>query len=812
LKQITLVDFSGGYCTDLGPEMMQPNQLLIAQNCWWDGELEKRKATRSWDKIWGTATTIVGAHRVYFASVPAYHNIYAVDNGTSVTFYHSQSSVTATLFAAFNFTTGYNVEFTDLDGKVLAINGVNKPAIMYCTSTFEIMNLEAYDKRDRGTATWWAGQYYDTGSSTGDMWTSNTDNAQSSATSDFTVCNGSGSNGFWLACNYTFNKVYLYNCNDVSGTYGAAYEYYNSSSTWSTCAMISSADFNAATATRTIEFTWPSNWGLGDSYFTDLDDLANHYIFRCRLSTAPSASFDCGSIAVEHTQYLTEVMYNDRPQAIAVHNRRVHMAAGNNVFISDYGSPTGWELKYCEYFLEGGTEIKQMVPYQDYLAVIKENALFGFYGTGIDTWVKKRLAYGVGTVSKRSAAEVGNDLFFAGRAGIFMWNGVNAFNVSKHIYTDYSSYVATTAAGINYNGEYWISFPSSTITLRCDPDSFKVTKEGDGRVGWYKTPLGFTQFVYNRDGGDNGYFFGVVKCTATTLGGPHLCQLEYDRRGTDRWCGSTTAIEMVAQTPYIVPEVYGAHHGYRRILPRFTRNSPVDYNMVERASCETATAPMIDYETTPVLTNSTWAATAAVAHTGSYSYLFTRTTVTGVSSLADLEDTVAATNMHGVMAGKSLTFRAWFYVPTLGGMSGTEAQLQINQYNGGAWSSGYGYGVNTYDSWQQVTVTSNLESSTTGMTFRVRSGSTASLNTYFYVDDIEIFYSSSTVVQAIMANNSSVTVTITAALEVDSGYQQPYYTIPYTLDGKNLSYYFKHSAPQTTKLAGVTFEGAGRYL
>jgi hypothetical protein len=646
VKQTTLVDWRGGYCSDVSPELMSPQELLTAYNCYFDSGLRKRRGTSSWDGVFGTATSIVGALRVYVPSIPAFMNILALDTGASTVFAHTYASSTATLFSAFNFTTGCNVEFAEMDGLVLAVNGVNKPAIMYCTSTWEIMNLEQYDKRERGTQTWWAGQYDASASSMASTWVSDTDDAQSSATSDF-VLSATSTGGFWLACNYTFNKVYLYNCNQVSGTYGAAYQYWNTSSTWTSCDLIASAAFNVATATRTIEWNWASNMGLGDSYFEGYDDLATHYIFRCRMSTGPSASFECGSLAVEHTQYLTGVLGNDRPQSVAVSNRRTFLGSGNNVFVSEYGTPRYWEMGHAEYFLEGGQEIKQMVPHQDYLIVMKENAIFGYYGNSFDTLTRKLIAYGTGVISKRSAAAVGNSLFYVGRTGIFMWDGVQYYNISKHIKSDFDSWIATTAVGFNYKGEYWVSFPSSTVTLRCDPDSFRKDEMGDGRVGWFKMNLGFTQFLYNQDGGDTGNFFGAVKCTATTLGGNHLCQLETAHNGKDRWCGSTTAIDMIMQTGYKVADTYGMQTRYTRILPR----------------------------------------------------------------ISQVSSSVGATVTH-----------------------------------------------------------------------------------------------------ALMSNNSSVTVSITQVLNTGTGYDQDYFTIPYTLDGKNLSYYFRHNASQTIHLAGVTFEAEGRYL
>jgi hypothetical protein len=224
---------------------------------------------------------------------------------------------------------------------------------------------------------------------------------------------------------------------------------------------------------------------------------------------------------------------------------------------------------------------------------------------------------------------------------------VNANKVSRHIQSEFDTWVATTAAGIEYGGEYFLSFPSSAITLRCDPDTFRYDESKEGRVSFYKINLGFRGFLYNRDRGDDGYLYGIVKCTATGVGGNHLCRLETGHTGKDVWCGSTTGIDMITQTGYQARDGFGVHTRYSRMLPR----------------------------------------------------------------ISQVSSSVGATCTH-----------------------------------------------------------------------------------------------------ALMSNNSSVTVTITQELGTGTGYDQPYFTIPYTLDGKNLSYYFRHNATQTVHLAGITFEAEGRYF
>jgi len=315
---------------------MARNELLQAQNCYWESGLRKSKGTSQYDAWLSSTTSIAGAYRLYTTS---WYNIFALDNGTSVTFWHSQSSVTGTIIAGYNFTTGYDVEFSDIDANLVFVNGQNKPGILYCTSTWEIMDLEDYDERDRGTATWWAGEYIEASAS---AWLANTDNAQSTASASFwVVAESTASSGFYLACTYNFNKIYVYDMGTVSAT-GGRYEYYTGNNTWTACDVSSSIALIGAppSATQLIEFTWASDWVLGDAYFTDYDDLANHYILRITHAST-SGSTLASYLTLHHSQYLTQVTDDDRPQTVATHNRFLHLAAGNNVYISDYGTPTG---------------------------------------------------------------------------------------------------------------------------------------------------------------------------------------------------------------------------------------------------------------------------------------------------------------------------------------------------------------------------------------------------------------------------------------------------------------------------------------
>jgi len=219
----------------------------------------------------------------------------------------------------------------------------------------------------------------------------------------------------------------------------------------------------------------------------------------------------------------------------------------------------------AEYFLEGGIRVTAMLPYREYLLVFKENALYGLSGNAVDGWVRTRLAYETGCIAKRSPAVVKDTVFYVARDGIWIWNGTTVYKVSGHIQSDFDSWVPTTAVGINYKGEYWLSFPSSTYTVRSDPDSFRTDEIGEGRVSWFKRNLGFTQFLYNKGAGDNGNLYGAKQNVAGAR--ECLIQLEVGDTGKDVWGASTTAIDMVAQTPYRAWDTYAWPARYIRFKP-----------------------------------------------------------------------------------------------------------------------------------------------------------------------------------------------------------------------------------------------------
>lgn len=167
-------------------------------------------------------------------------------------------------------------------------------------------------------------------------------------------------------------------------------------------------------------------------------------------------------------------------------------------------------------------------------------------------------------------------------------------------------------------------------------------------------------------------------------------------------------------------------------------------NLIDRGGCESTTAPMIYAETTPNTSNATWARSADFTYSGRYSYKFTKTVAAGTSAFIDVVDDNVTTNMHGLVAGATYTFRIKVYTPTAGGIGGNEIAVHIYDYHGAAWSSNSQAGVASADEWQVIEVTSTIDASATATALRILAATTASLNEYFYIDEVEVVPSNET--------------------------------------------------------------------
>jgi len=159
-----LIDFRGGYQSNLPPELTPPNVLKTGENVYWHGKIKKRPG---WDNVSTTyqPTAPLGmSPRVKLNDT--WYTIVADDIGASAKFYYgntgSYTEITDPDSVAFTWDDGYQVEMREFDNKVIAVNGYNKPAIIYYDgSKISIQNLEEYDERIREDDQWYAGQWDD---------------------------------------------------------------------------------------------------------------------------------------------------------------------------------------------------------------------------------------------------------------------------------------------------------------------------------------------------------------------------------------------------------------------------------------------------------------------------------------------------------------------------------------------------------------------------------------------------------------------------------------------------------------------------
>ena len=162
-------------------------------------------------------------------------------------------------------------------------------------------------------------------------------------------------------------------------------------------------------------------------------------------------------------------------------------------------------------------------------------------------------------------------------------------------------------------------------------------------------------------------------------------------------------------------------------------------NLIDRAGCESATAPMMFGETVPVLANATWVRSSDFAHTGDNSYKLTRTVGPGSEAWAYLVDSADVADMHGFVAGSSIEFSAWAYIPTASGLQPSENGLQIFiSLAGGAFSLVAEANSTALDIYEELSISYDLPSTATGIVIRLYTKSAAADTEYVYYDDIRL--------------------------------------------------------------------------
>lgn len=544
-----LIDFRGGYHTDTPNELMSDNDLLLAENCQWrNGIIKRNGISVNMHDDFSSYAGVKGSIRAYS---DRYSTIIALDDGSDVRFFRSSGSVHNfyEIDSDFTFLTGKNVEFANMNKFIVAVNGYDKPAIMYFddVSGWVIKNLEEYDIRTREKSEWYAGQY----TASGEIFTDDTTDAQDSGADDFQVCSNTNEDGCFISCDTTFNKIIFKSCQQAAGSPGTiTYSYWNGTE-WTNITPIQEPSWTDAEGDKTLEFDIPldSNGELLWEYYNQSTELhlANKFIILIEFGAAPSSAFSCDSLELYHSQYLTQIMQNERPQFVYAHNSRIFLAANNTINYSPYGSITGWRAGEVEYFIEGGPKIISMCSYVDSLLIFKENTIYLFSGTNYEDFTRSMPLSHVGTIAKRSPVTIGGYVFFIGRDGIYAWQGSESVKISKHIETDIKSYTLTEACAIFYQNEYWVSFPSQSVVLTMDVDTLRSDESGDKKISIFKfTEYKVSNFMYNKGAADNGYLEAIVDKSS-----PLVIRCDY---GAQDNLETASSIDMKLMIKYLTTE------------------------------------------------------------------------------------------------------------------------------------------------------------------------------------------------------------------------------------------------------------------
>jgi len=567
-------NFRGGYATDIPVGEMADFELLQADNCYWREGITKRMGKGSYTSWTGTAVKAAIRSRID----STLYTIVAVDTtssgiqlmiGTDTAF----STISMASTTALTLTTAAQVQFAYLDNKIVAVDGVDEPYVIYACQSATVVGdtIEHYDTRQMDDSDWVAGFVEATLTNSawgGYRYGDDTDDAQSSTTVDFALATATITSGFYIACNHTFNYVKVYGAQSIP-TVTLAYYYHghtatmSASETWVSFTPIDPPTWTAA-GDKVIELAWPADPTTGESLYTVVPDcsynIAGRYAWRALTVTQPSASAAyCTGFRADHTQYLSQILLDDKPDTISVHKSHVFLGMGNWMRVSPYNQVRGWRESDKEYF---PGLIKQMVTQGDGLVVLLDNALYGITGNSWANWATQFLTAERGAMSKWGAVVVGDELYFMARDGIYKWSGSSLTKVSKHIRTDIDAEDASICAAVNYKGEAWFAYPTSGHVYLFDPDTFRTDDVGDGRVSFWKFPTYTASlFMPYVDKGDSGYLMAICNDSP-----PRLDRCEYD--DVDCVSGTTATIPLTMMTKYFDFDNPHQMKTFRRIKPK----------------------------------------------------------------------------------------------------------------------------------------------------------------------------------------------------------------------------------------------------
>jgi hypothetical protein len=545
VKTLDLVDFSKGFNTrDVG-DLMDYRELQTAENCRWQksGLIQRGGISVYTTTALSSGDVVRGvSERIYLNS--DWYDILAIDVSadSEVRFYYRQTITPTLLSESVVFTTGYSVYFAELNGYIVATNGVDMPIVIYYNAGWQIKTLEEHDVRTWLNETWNAGQYDDSGPT----YTDDTTDAQDTGAGDFQLGNTTENDGFWISCSHPFTKITFHSAEQAGGAPVASYQYWNGSA-WTTLTLTTTPTWTDAAGDRTMEWDYLSGMA---TYSGEVSGLSAYYVIRVRFTTAASADFSCDYITVQHSHYISEMTGGGVPKMCASFGNRMFLSEGYIAYFSPPNRVTGWRgVSESEYFLEGGPEIRAMIRSSDSLVVFKDAATYSFYGNALSSFFRTQVSVH-GIIEPRAcvATEVG--VFYLSSDGIRIQTGKADVLVSKHIQDTIDSLTTTGAVATYYDGVCYMAFPLSSICLVWDPMSLNIEDTGDGKVAFYKyTNHNVSFFMPCARTGDERELHAIVGNTGGTPV-PYIAEMESGTNDTDR-ADAAVSIAFKIQTGYL---------------------------------------------------------------------------------------------------------------------------------------------------------------------------------------------------------------------------------------------------------------------
>jgi hypothetical protein len=468
------------------------------------------------------------------------------------------------------------------------VNGFDPPLYLYYNTThdnFYYVTVESRDVREREEFRWKAG--FVDASVYPFVLTDNTADFKDPAVST-TVWDGTFNHGFYVASEFSFNRVKL-----VDGVYNVTalqeVRFWNNEYEW------------VSGGSAGIEDRATYVGGVGHYYSIEHDaafsdygstegnlryipepvsaesilgqsnpDLIGYYVtaYTFRDAGGGAASVEsCTGIEVSHTQYLRMVTGGYMPHDVIVDFvGRIVFACNNLIHLGLVNRLDGWQVNYVEIFEAGGDRITAMKAGPGGTLVFKPNAVYLLSGNSFQNYMRVLLSADTGTFAPDSVQEIDGFIYFLSSRGIERFDGQAAQVISKHVRSDVP--LDETATAFAIDSRYYISFPNFGHTLHFDADTYRTDSMGDGRVSFFKFP---SYAVYNFIQEETGLGPGRMLAMKLDPGSTNLVmlfELNVDGLHVDANAyASDTPFSMVAQTPYLSFSGGGFEKLYGRVKP-----------------------------------------------------------------------------------------------------------------------------------------------------------------------------------------------------------------------------------------------------